>query len=122
MQARQDDRTRVMSSQGSGPTTAIGKRVLVTGGASGIGAAIAHRFCTDGHTVAILDTRAIDATEAANSIRLLGDVSDVEQVDAAFARLDSEWDGGIDIVVNNAGISVREPFLQASLDSWNRVL
>lgn len=98
-----------------------GKRVLITGGASGIGAAIAARFLSDGHQVAILDRIPADPT-ATEVVQLLGDVSDAEQVDAAFGHLDREWGGELDVVVNNAGISIREPFLQVSLADWNQVL
>ena len=97
-------------------------RVLVTGGASGIGAAIAERFVSDGHQVAILDRVARDPTAATEVLHLVGDVTDAEQVDAAFGHLDREWGGELDVVVNNAGISIREPFLQVSLADWNQVL
>lgn len=95
--------------------------MLITGGASGIGAAIAARFVLDGHQVAILDRIPRDPT-ATEVVQLLGDVSDAEQVDAAFGQLDREWGGELDVVVNNAGISIREPFLQVSLADWNQVL
>src|SRR5690349_9245017 len=76
-------------------------RVLVTGGASGIGAAIAERFLSDGHQVAILDRTARDRTAldpaaATEVVHMVGDVTDAEQVDAAFSHLDREWDGRLD--------------------------
>lgn len=61
--------------------------------------------------------RSVPAVELA----LPGDVSDPAAVAAAFAEIDRCW-GGLDLAVNNAGISVREPFLTASLESWQRVL
>jgi meso-butanediol dehydrogenase / (S,S)-butanediol dehydrogenase / diacetyl reductase len=102
------------------------RRVLVTGGASGIGAAIADRFCALGDQVALLDCDS-DALDRARRDRpevklgLLGDVSDPVSVAGAFAELDAYW-GGVDVVFNNAGISVREPFTSAATDNWQRVL
>jgi NAD(P)-dependent dehydrogenase (short-subunit alcohol dehydrogenase family) len=52
---------------------------------------------------------------------LVGDVSDPASVAAAFEELDRRF-GGVDVVFNNAGISVREPFLEATFESWSRVL
>jgi meso-butanediol dehydrogenase / (S,S)-butanediol dehydrogenase / diacetyl reductase len=95
-------------------------RVLVTGGASGIGAAIVRRFVEDGARVAALDRNACRPCEGIE-LELRADVCDPCAVDAAFAVLDDAF-GGLDVTVNNAGISVREPFLTASLESWNRVL
>jgi NAD(P)-dependent dehydrogenase (short-subunit alcohol dehydrogenase family) len=93
------------------------RRCLITGGASGIGAACAKRFAADGARVAILDLRAAPAAELA----LRADVADHAQVTEAFERLDRAW-GGVDLVLNNAGISVREPCLDVTPESWSRVL
>jgi meso-butanediol dehydrogenase / (S,S)-butanediol dehydrogenase / diacetyl reductase len=91
-----------------------GKRVVVTGGTSGIGEATVRRFRNEGaHVVSI----ALD--EAADSIYC--DVADRAQVDRAFARAD-EILGGIDVLVANAGISVRKPFLEITEQDWQRVL
>jgi NAD(P)-dependent dehydrogenase (short-subunit alcohol dehydrogenase family) len=100
--------------------------VLVTGGASGIGAAITRRFAADGARVAVLDIdeHAIVETGRAGAgieLVLAGDVADPAAVDAAFSRIDRCWNG-IDVVFNNAGISIREPFLEASVENWDRVL
>lgn len=103
-----------------------GGRVLVTGGASGIGAAIVERFIDEGACVAILDRdeRAIQEIGCrlpGLEATLLGDVTDQSSVSRAFAELDRRW-GGVDAVFNNAGISVREPFVETTLENWNRVL
>jgi NAD(P)-dependent dehydrogenase (short-subunit alcohol dehydrogenase family) len=87
-----------------------GKRVVVTGGTSGIGAATAQRFRDEGCEVVVLAR-----TPGPGVIRC--DVGDREQVDAAFAQV-----GGLDVVVNNAGVSVRSPAMDISQDQWDQVL
>ncbi|MBH1997599.1 MAG: SDR family oxidoreductase [Sphingomonadaceae bacterium] len=81
-----------------------GKRAVVTGGAQGIGAAIARRLAVEGATVAILD---LDATAAsavlpAPHVGIACDVRDTASVDAAFAQAKAAL-GGVDVLVNNAG-------------------
>jgi NAD(P)-dependent dehydrogenase (short-subunit alcohol dehydrogenase family) len=93
------------------------RRCLVTGGASGIGAAMARRFAAEGARIAILDLCPVEGVE----IALQADVADHLQVTDAFRRIADEW-GGVDVVCNNAGISQREPCLEVTPDSWNRVL
>jgi NAD(P)-dependent dehydrogenase (short-subunit alcohol dehydrogenase family) len=102
------------------------KRVLVTGGASGIGAATAERFLGEGSRVSILDRdRAAREALAARLDALSGayhaDVADPSQVQAAF-DIAIETMGGIDVVINNAGISIRHAFLDITHEEWNRVL
>ena len=88
------------------------KIAVVTGGGSGIGAAIARLFASRGATVAILDRSETAAAAVAAGIRGSGgkagsltcDVSDPASVAAAFAAVDGEH-GRVDILVNNAGIS-----------------
>ena len=89
-----------------------GKRALVTGGNSGIGAAIVRELASAGARVAInylvhpeLTSALVAELQAAGAVAVgvQADVSDVAQVDALYAELDRQW-GGIDILVNNAGI------------------
>lgn len=101
-------------------------RVLVTGGASGIGAAVAHRFRQDGARVAVLDRDRIGLERAAKldpapQLLLPGDVSDTAQVARAFDALDAAW-GGVDVLCNSAGISARQPFLDATPETWRETL
>lgn len=103
-----------------------GKRVMVTGGAQGIGAAMAARFIDEGARVAILDKNpeALAGTAArlpslATTIR--ADVSAAGEVAAAFAEIDRLW-GGLDVLVNNAGISIRHRFLDITQEEWRRVV
>ena len=91
------------------------KRVVVTGGTSGIGAATVQRFRDEGSRVAAIADR--DVEDPA----LLCDVADAGQVARAFGRVD-ELLGGIDVLVANAGISVRKPFLEIEDADWRRVL
>ncbi len=87
-----------------------GKRVVVTGGTSGIGAATAARFRDESCEVVVL-------ARTPGAGVLVCDVGDREQVDAAFARI-----GELDVLVNNAGVSVRSPALDISPDQWDQVL
>jgi meso-butanediol dehydrogenase / (S,S)-butanediol dehydrogenase / diacetyl reductase len=87
-----------------------GKRVVVTGGTSGIGAATAQRFREEGCDVVILARRSGPDV-------LPCDVSDHAQVAAAFARI-----GRLDVLVNNAGVSYRGPALDISEEQWAEVL
>ena len=102
------------------------KRVLITGGANGIGAATAERFLGEGSRVCIID-RDRAAREAITSrlTDLAGayhaDVADPTQVQAAF-DIASETMGGVDVVINNAGISIRHAFLDITSEEWDRVL
>src|ERR671923_595659 len=98
-----------------------GKRVVVTGGTSGIGAATSRRFVEEGARVVSIalgdEEEAVEGLEGA----LVADVADPAAVASAFAEVD-ELLGGLDVLVANAGISVRRPFVAASSDEWRRVL
>src|SRR5213594_2596679 len=103
-----------------------GKRVLITGGASGIGAATAARFLKEGSAVVVLDRD----SKAREGIRhelpeLAGtvdaDVSNFKQVQAALddaVRLKR----GVDVLINNAGISIRHNFLEITPEEWDKVI
>src|SRR5271170_4279002 len=102
------------------------KRVLITGGASGIGAATAARFLEEGSRVCILDR---DATACAAirqqlpaiSEAIVADVTDLMQVEAAFADAVRVMDG-VDVLINNAGISIRHKFLDITPEEWDKVI
>src|SRR5919204_3741393 len=97
-----------------------GKRVVVTGGTSGIGAATSRRFVAEGARVVSVALPGEDPVEGLVAA-LEADVADGQAVAAAFAEIDSLL-GGVDVLVANAGVSVRRPFLEASVDEWRRVL
>ena len=92
---------------------------LVTGGASGIGAAIAARLQADGARVAVLDLNADAAPEG--QLGVVCDVSDDASVQAAVARVAEEL-GGLDLVINNAGIGAAGTVADNSDEEWHRVL
>jgi NAD(P)-dependent dehydrogenase (short-subunit alcohol dehydrogenase family) len=103
-----------------------GKRVLVTGGASGIGAATAARFLEEGAQVCVLDRDAPARDRIAKELSALtatipGDVSNLDEVNSAFAQAVSKM-GGVDVLINNAGISIRHNFLDITPEEWNRVM
>jgi 3-oxoacyl-[acyl-carrier protein] reductase len=84
-----------------------GKVALVTGGGSGLGEAICHRFCQEGATVIVNDLRPAPAAavaEAVNGHPLPFDVADSEAVAAALAQVAADH-GRLDVLVNNAGIA-----------------
>jgi len=102
------------------------KRVLITGGASGIGAATAARFLEEGSQVCILDrdAKACAATRQqlpGISEAIVADVTNLMQVEAALAEAVRAM-GGVDVLVNNAGISIRHNFLDITPEEWDRVL
>ncbi|MFX1285805.1 MAG: SDR family NAD(P)-dependent oxidoreductase [Promethearchaeota archaeon] len=102
------------------------KRVLITGGARGIGAATASRFLNEDARVVVLD---IDG-EACQRIKdelpalsgtICADVSNHEAVIRAFNELDDLFKG-LDILINNAGISIRHPFMEITPEEWRSVI
>jgi NAD(P)-dependent dehydrogenase (short-subunit alcohol dehydrogenase family) len=97
-----------------------GKRAVVTGGTSGIGAATSRRFVAEGArvvSVALGPEEPVEGLAAA----LHADVADAGAVADAFAQVD-ELLGGLDVLVANAGISVRHAFLDVAPEDWRRVL
>jgi len=101
------------------------KRVVVTGGTSGIGEATSRRFLEEGARVVALALGEAEVATAAERIPGLDafrcDVADETQVADAFRRID-ELLGGVDVLIANAGISIRKPFLEIEEADWRRVL
>ncbi len=97
-----------------------GKVAVVTGAASGIGAATAHVFVREGATVIGLDCQPATATDTGVTHRL-ADVTDAAAVDAAVHAV-RERHGRIDVLVNNAGADVFSDPLSLSDDDWDRCL
>ena len=100
------------------------KRLLITGGASGIGAATAARFLDEGSRVCVLDRDAEACRKIKHELPALGeaiiaDVMDLMQVEAAFAEALRLMDG-VDVAINNAGLSIRHKFLDITPEEWER--
>ena len=105
------------------------KVAIVTGGASGIGQAIATELAENGATVAIADFLEDVGQETARGLEARGfkakafpvDVSDAAQVELLFKNVVETY-GGVDILVNNAGIGQRSAILEMAVDEWERIL
>jgi NAD(P)-dependent dehydrogenase (short-subunit alcohol dehydrogenase family) len=92
------------------------KTAVVTGGASGIGRAIAQRLVADGHHVATIDLQA-----SAADFAFTADVTDRAQVDAAFDKIRTKL-GPVSILVNAAGLDGFSRFTDISFDDWQKVI
>lgn len=102
------------------------KRVLITGGARGIGAATASRFLEEDARVVVLDIddeacQRIKDELPALSGTICADVSNHKAVARGFNELDDLLKG-LDILINNAGISIRHPFMEITPEEWQRVM
>jgi 2-dehydro-3-deoxy-L-rhamnonate dehydrogenase (NAD+) len=96
-----------------------GRVALVTGGASGIGAAVARRLVSEGASVAAFD---LHAASMEGVLPLAGDVSKSADVESAVKRAEEEL-GPIDVLVCSAGVpGVSSPSLEISDEEWRRVL
>ena len=109
------------------PVDLYGKRVLLTGASSGIGAAAAEQFARAGARVVVVARRRDRLDALAERITAAGgtaesmpcNVSDLDAVDALVADVEKRI-GGVDILINNAGRSIRRP-LAESLERWHDI-
>src|SRR4029077_11581639 len=105
-----------------------GKRALVTGGARGIGHAIALALADAGADVAVTSRKGDDAEPLARELRakgrksiaLLLDVRHAVSIRVCFERLDKEW-GTLDVLVNNAGTNIPQDLVHLDEESWDTV-
>jgi len=105
-----------------------GKRVIVTGGGSGIGREVCKRFAEEGAEVGVFDMNGDGAAETVKAITDAGgkasahavDITDRAAVDAGVAAFQAG--GPIDVLVNNAGWDVIKPFLDTDVDLWKKVI
>jgi rhamnulose-1-phosphate aldolase/alcohol dehydrogenase len=98
---------------------------LVTGAGSGIGRAIAHRLAAEGACVVVADLNADAAGTVADelggpdtAVAVTADVTDEDQIAGAFAAGALAF-GGVDLVVNNAGLSISKPLLETTIRDWD---
>jgi 3-oxoacyl-[acyl-carrier protein] reductase len=110
--------------------TLAGRRALVTGGASGIGRAIALAFAAEGARVALADRAPDETIEAvaaeiraagAEAVPVRADVAEEAQVLALFEAIAGRL-GGLDILVNNAGILIEKPLLETTAAEFDRLI
>jgi 3-oxoacyl-[acyl-carrier protein] reductase len=107
-----------------------GKRALVTGGASGIGRAIALAFAGEGACVAIADRAPQERIEAVvaeiqaaggQAFAVRADVAEEAEVLALFEAISGRFDG-LDVLVNNAGILIEKPLLETTAEEFDRLI
>jgi 2-hydroxycyclohexanecarboxyl-CoA dehydrogenase len=106
-----------------------GRTVLVTGAAGGIGAAIVRAFAETGANVVIADLNSAAAQAVADGLPstkgtllpITLDVASATSVRAGLDQVEARL-GGVDILINNAGIDVIEPFIESTESTWRRIV
>jgi len=103
------------------------RRVLITGAGSGLGQALALRYAKAGERVACVDlsTERSDVTRAMlagnGHLALAADVGDDGAMEQLREQVVREW-GGVDVLINNAGIASGGPMVETTMDEWRRLL
>ena len=106
-----------------------GRRIFITGGASGLGRALAERYARDGWRVAIADVHEARGAEALAALAALGaealfvscDVTREADLESAARSLEDRW-AGVDVVVNNAGVALAGGIAETSLSDWQWIV
>ncbi|MGB9596417.1 MAG: SDR family NAD(P)-dependent oxidoreductase [Candidatus Poribacteria bacterium] len=106
-----------------------GKKAIVTGGGRGIGRAIALALADNGCDVAVASRTRDEIERTANEIAMFGTHAIAIQADIAdpldiefMVRKTVETFGGIDILINNAGIAIFKPFMDLTLEDWDKTM
>jgi NAD(P)-dependent dehydrogenase (short-subunit alcohol dehydrogenase family) len=97
------------------------KRALITGGARGIGRAVADRFRAEGAAVVIADLQHLPGDDPAGCRKVTVDVADEESVERMMQETLGKL-GGLDVLVHCAGISVHRPLLETRIEDWRRLI
>jgi NAD(P)-dependent dehydrogenase (short-subunit alcohol dehydrogenase family) len=106
-----------------------GKRILITGGANGIGRSMAEYFAKDGAMLILSDMDAAGLEKTAEELRAAGaqvhtykiDISKKDQVDAMAADVIARF-GGLDILINNAGIGHNGELVETPIPTWEKLM
>ena len=115
------DATTGLSSNGRAPGRLDGRRAIITGAARGIGAQIARTFAAEGARVVLVDIADDQVRELAKSLdgeAVVVDLADATATAAATAEA-IEILGGVDVLVNNAGILKMAPILEMTVENWD---
>ena len=102
------------------------RRILISGGSRGIGAALVRAFCEKGDSVVFLYKNAHVAAQAlaqeTGAVGICADVSCPESVRAAIKEAEKALGGGVEVLVNNAGVSMISLVQDVSDEDWRRVI
>lgn len=121
----------IQMARGSGFSSLSGRVALITGAASGLGLAMAYAFAASGVWLSLLDRDAAGLSAARQALEACcpgvkircstASVSDEDAVEHAFDDVQQAW-GHIDILLNNAGISMNRPTLELSGEDWRKAI
>ncbi|NQX91505.1 MAG: SDR family oxidoreductase [Flavobacteriales bacterium] len=102
------------------------KRILITGASSGIGKAAAQKLDRDGHSLVLLSRRKdaleeVQSTLKGDHLIIEADVTKPNEIESAIQQIDSKL-GGLDTVLNNAGLGIFDPVAEGKLEDWHTMI